>query len=626
LLHLYISEAMQFTDFWIGKIQSDRLPEAIDAAGLIKYLSVYTSDELCFQILFQWQESTLKRNSDWWFPRQDLLKVIHYKINKRGLTDTLRMCLELLDTSEKKNITMAADKVNIQIDILLHGGPTLLISRRDPLGIMIIDFLSNIKSERQRQYWTIFIEHCLNAGENAVPTRRWWNKVKEITAKINADHFIMKLQDWISFAQGYLMATHKEPQPEYADYQIDFLSAINHNMLKAFIWCTAIPDNKVLLDMLESYIPWAYRKCGIAGPLSAKTGTACLYAFTFLPFREAIQRISKFRKIVKHPGTLKSIDKILGKLATEHDIAPYEMEEFIIPDYGLEADGSLRMALGDLTGIYTLQNSGKSVVSWERDGRKLKIMRTHTPATKAFKQLAKEIDNTLLTSIARIERSFLRLRPWTFQHWKTYYLEHPLIRTLTTRLIWNFHSNGTHVAACCLEGQLVDAKGKVMKIAEDAQVTLWHPMMEPAKNVKAWRGFLEGHHISQPFEQVHRQTYTPTADELEDGFYSTRFASHVLNEQRFKTVITQRGWTLNRTAGRGWSYVPHTTLEDWNIRVNLFADRKEEDTVITDVLNFYKEGAPLLLKKVPAVIFSEIIRDVNLFITRAGTAELHNRS
>ena len=101
---------MQFTDFWIGKIQADKLPEALDTAGLIKYLSVYTSDEQCFHIIFQWHETTLKRSNDWWFPKQELLNVIQAKINKKGLTDTLRLCLELLDTSEKRTVTMAADR------------------------------------------------------------------------------------------------------------------------------------------------------------------------------------------------------------------------------------------------------------------------------------------------------------------------------------------------------------------------------------------------------------------------------------------------------------------------------------------------------------------------------------
>jgi hypothetical protein len=617
---------MQFSDFWIGKIQSDKLPEAIDAAGLIKYLSIYTSDEQCFHIIFQWHETTLKRPGDWWFPRHELLKVIQAKINKKGLTDTLRLCLELLDTSEKKSVTAAVDKVNIEIDILLRGGPELLISRRDPLGILIIAFLSNIKSVRQQQYWTAFIKHCLTAGDAAIPNPKWWEKAKELVGRLNADHFIMKLQDWISFSQAQLISAHQEKGRHFSDYHIDFLSPINHNMLKALIWCCAIPDNKVLPDMLESYVPWAYKKKG-TGPLSARTGTACIYAFTFLPCKEALRRIIRFRALIRHAGTLKTVDKILHDVAGEHAIPLHELEEYVVPDFGLDKGGTLRVQAGDLTGIYTLHNTGKSDLYWEKDGQRLKSVRQQqTPAVKALKQLAREIDDTLSGSSARLERSFLRLHPWSYSHWKTYYLEHPLLKILTTRLLWNFQTNGTDITAFYLDGQLVDHKGKAIKVTEDTTVSLWHPINAPVKIVRAWRNFLAAHQVDQPFDQVNRVIYAPTAEELADGFFSSRFAAQVLNSRKFKTVIRQRGWTLRQKAVQNWSYMPHMALTDWDIRVNFFADRQQEDTVVTDMINFYKEGEPLPLRQVPPVVFSEMIRDVSFFVTAAGSTELHNRS
>nr|WP_236059799.1 DUF4132 domain-containing protein [Chitinophaga rhizophila] len=627
LLHLYITEAMQFTDFWIGKIQADNLPEAVDASGLIKYLAVFTSDEQCFHIMFQWHATTLKRTSDWWFPRPELFKLIRAKVIKKGrLTDTLMHCLELLDTSEKKSVTVAEDRVNIQIDILMHGGPEPLVSRRDPLGVLVLEYLSGIRSTRQREYWSAFIEHCLIAGEGSAPTQKWWKRAKELVNRIDPEYFITRLKDWISFCQGQLMAVHAGRRHSFTDYNIEYLSAINHNMLKAFIWCSAIPGNKALLEQLETYASWAYRKKGPNGPLSAKTGTACLYAFTFLPFKEALSRIARFRGVVRNGTTLKSVDRILHDLAQQNDIPLHELEEFIVPDFGVDQQGILRMPFGDITGVYILQDSGKSALSWERDGQQIKVAaRSRNTALKEFRKLTRYIDATLKSSCVRLERSFLRQHPWTYTHWKSCYLEHPLIRKLTVRLIWNFHTNGTQTACFYHDGHFVDYKGKPVNVDADTQVTLWHPMNEPAKTVKAWRTFLSALEVDQPFEQVNRQTYTPTQEELADGFFSSRFACQVLNRQKFRNIISQRGWTLRQHAPNNWSYVPHIALAEWDIRVNFFADRKEEDTVVTDLLNFYREGEPLALEDVPPVIFSEMIRDVSLFVTTAGTTELHNR-
>ncbi|ACU61535.1 hypothetical protein Cpin_4075 [Chitinophaga pinensis DSM 2588] len=627
LLYLYIIEAMQFTDFWIGKIQADNLPEAIDAAGLIKYLSVFTSDEQCFHIIFQWHETTLRRTNDWWFPRQELFKLIQLKVNKKGrLTETLMYCLELLDTSEKKSVTTAEDRVNIQIDLLMHGGPEPLVSRRDPLGILVVEFLSNIRSTRQQEYWTSFVEHCLNAGEGNMPTQKWWNRAKGLVNRIDADYFITRMKDWISFCQGQMMSVHAGRKQSFVDYNISYLSAINHNMLKAFIWCAAIPDNKVLMDLLEAYAPWAYRKKGNAGPLSAKTGTACLYAFTCLPFSEALSRIVRLRGLVRHAATLKSIDRILQALAQKYGVTLHELDEYMVPDFGLDQQGSLRIPVGDLTGVYTLQDSGKSALSWEKDGKTLgKGPAVQSAALRDFKRLVREIDDTLSANAIRLERSFLRQHPWQYSHWKAVYLEHPLMKTLANRLIWRFQTKEQDAIGYCLDGHIVDHQGKLLELMADTQVTLWHPMNEPEKTIKAWRSFLSQHHVDQPFEQVNRQIYTPNNEELADCYYSSRFACHVLNRQQFKQAIIQRGWTLRHKAEHNWSYVPHITLPDWDIRVNFFADTKEEDSVITDLLNFYKDGEPLPLSEVPPVVFSEMIRDIGLFVAKAGRTELHKR-
>ncbi|QHS58738.1 DUF4132 domain-containing protein [Chitinophaga agri] len=618
---------MQFTDFWIGKIQADNLPEAIDAAGLIKYLSVFTSDEQCFHIIYQWHETTLKRTGDWWFPRQELFKLIQSKVNKKGrLTETLMHCLVLLDTSEKKRVTVAEDRVNIQIDIMMHGGPEQLVSRRDALGILVIEFLSNIKSTRQRDYWSSFIDHCLTAGDVNAPHRKWWKRAKELVDRIEPEQFIARLRDWISFCQGQLMSIHSGRKQSFTDYDIDYLSAINHNLLKALIWCSAIPDNKTLLDLLDTYIPWAYKRKGSSGPLSVKTGTACMYAYTFLSFREALTRIARFRGLVRHSATQKSIDKILHGLAQQHEIPPHQLEEYIVPDFGLDQQGMLRVSVGEMTGVYSLQDSGKLALYLEKDGTQLPaVLPATNPALKDFKKLAREIDDTLSASCMRLERSFLRQHPWSYTHWKAFYLDHPLVRNLTTRLIWNFSTNGIQVAGYYYDGNIVDYKGKRLVVSEETQVSLWHPMNGSMKTVKAWRNFLSEHHVAQPFEQVNRVTYTPTPDELTDGYYSSRFACQVLNRDKFRHIISQRGWTLRQKAAHNWSYVPHMALMEWDIRVNFFADKKEEDTVVTDLLNFYREGVPLALCEVPPVVFSEMIRDVSLFVAIAGTTELHNR-
>lgn len=617
---------MQFSDFWIGKIQTDKLPEAIDSAGLLKYLTLYTSDEQCFHIIYQWHETSLKRIHEWWFPRQELLKVIQGKINKKGLSGTLRLCLELLDTSEKKSVTVAADRINIQIDILIHGGPELLISRRDPLGLIIIDFISRIKSVKQKEHWTTFLEHCLSTGDSNTPAPTWWKKAKELTARINHTHFISKLQDWISFAQALLIAGHKE-QEGFTDYHIDFLSAINHNLLKTLIWCIPLANHPPLYSLLDNYIPWAYKRKGATGPLSAKTGTACLYTFTSLPFQEAFNRIVSHRKIVRHAGILKTINNILHDLADKHHISFNELEELIVPDFGLDEKGVWRCQLGDYTAIYTVGLPGVAVLSWEKEGivQQKAPSAKHSIILKEFKQQIGEIDKHLHIQKDKLERAYLRLHPWSYTHWETCYLRHPLLNVLTTKLIWVFSTSAGNTTGCFLNGQIVDYHDNPITISSNTQVTLWHPINTRTTIINAWRNFLHRHQIPAPFEQVNREVYTFHKKELTDEFHSDRFSSLTLNREKFLSILSQRGWLSIQNLKRPWSFLPHLEIKESEIRVNFFVEKKEDGTILTDVINFYKEGQPLLLTDVPPLIYSEIIKDIRLFVTTAGTTEMHNK-
>jgi hypothetical protein len=161
-------------------------------------------------------------------------------------------------------------------------------------------------------------------------------------------------------------------------------------------------------------------------------------------------------------------------------------------------------------------------------------------------------------------------------------------------------------------------------------VSLWHPIFAAVAEVSAWRDYLEAERITQPFKQAHREIYLLTDAERATATYSNRFASHVLRQRQFRVLAKARGWKTELVGPwTGETSAAARELRRFGVRaefwVNGTGDQIETgySYLSTDQVRFYRSGTtePLLLEQVPRLVFSEIMRDVDLFI---GVASVGN--
>ncbi len=155
---------------------------------------------------------------------------------------------------------------------------------------------------------------------------------------------------------------------------------------------------------------------------------------------------------------------------------------------------------------------------------------------------------------------------------------------------------------------------------------LWHPALADAEQVRAWRDALLDARVRQPFKQAFREVYLPTPAELETRDYSNRFAAHVLRAPQAQALMRTRGWTGTTLGYWDGGYDGHVTKEfgdEW--RGQFFFDLIESDAdnetpslASSDQVRFSRrEGrnrALCPLAEVPPLIFSEAMRDVDLFV------------
>jgi hypothetical protein len=367
---------------------------------------------------------------------------------------------------------------------------------------------------------------------------------------------------------------------------------------------------------------------------------------------------------VKFGGAQAAIDKTMIKLAERLGVSREDLEEMSVPAYGMTDVGFLSLDLGGFTAMLTVVDSRSTVVSWIReDGKPQKsipasIKQEFAEDLKEFMAAKKDIEKMLPAQAERLDGLYLRRKQWPFAVWSERYLNHPLVGSLARRLLWNFIHDGRTQAGVWSDGQLVDQDGNPIAIDESTtQVSLWHPLHQDAAVVQAWRAFLESRNIVQPFKQAHREIYLLTPAEEHTRVYSNRFAAHLLRQHQFNALCSARGWKNQLRLMVDSTYPPATCwLPEWDLRAEYWIEGAGSDYredvldsgafryVSTDQVRFYAINAaqvsaqagtgeyrmeranattpePLNLADVDPLMFSEIMRDVDLFV---GVASVGN--
>jgi hypothetical protein len=135
-----------------------------------------------------------------------------------------------------------------------------------------------------------------------------------------------------------------------------------------------------------------------------------------------------------------------------------------------------------------------------------------------------------------------------------------------------------------------------------------------------------GARTTQPFRQLFRELYVPTAAELE-GSRSRRYAGHQVERRRAAGIFTSRGWVADFEAGFGRTF--HTEkITAWCGVLGTFGTPGEvEDTTIEDV-TFTPAGKwhPIEIGEVPKRLFSEVMRDLDLVVSVAHSGSVDPES
>ena len=432
--------------------------------------------------------------------------------------------------------------------------------------------------------------------------------------------------------------------------------------LRGLAWMLSfLPPRPDIARALGALVETSLRRIAGHGPRDPKVANAGVVALSRIDGEAALAELARLATRVTYKGTLKLVDKALEARAEAMGLSRDDIEELAIPAYGLT---ELGRAVREFRGVGTAElvvQSSRVALTWRNGAGKVSksvpaaIRQEHQEELKDLRATVGDIDKMLPALAQRLDRQFAARRTWTYAAWRDRYLNHPLAGTIARRLLWTVDGEACGFA----DGELRTLAGA--PVAGGATVELWHPIGREPAEVLAWRDWLEHHRITQPFKQAHREVYLLTDAERNTGTYSNRFAGHILRQHQFHSLTAIRGWHNKLRIMADATFPPATReLPQWGLRAEFWIKGYGDDAytdiiasgsylrLATDQVRFYPAGAPqnaahdvshhgsgyymlvgrgqepvppVPLTEIPALVLSEVLRDVDLFV---GVASIGN--
>jgi hypothetical protein len=534
----------------------------------------------------------------------------------------------------------------------LQGGPKRLpVQSGEAWANAAVAALESMDASH-RAAWVNLLDHCQKASAGS-PTAKWQKEVDKLIAVVGPNELRCRLLEWLPLID--------QPRPgENQLYGGMVLLDQSLDVLKGLAWCAARFDDRDVARALGQAAVSAYKKLPGLGPRAVKLGNACVWALGAMPGTEGLAQLALLKVKVKFGTAQKGIEKSLTAVAERLGLPRDEIEELAVPTYGLEEVGMRRESMGQFTAELAAHADGSTEIGWRKADGKLQksvpaaVKTEQAEDLKELKAAAKDIEKMLPAQKDRLDNLFLADKTWPLATWRERYLDHPLLGILARRIIWQFTTGSQRRDAIWLDARLVDSQDKPLDLPAETTVRLWHPIGRPIAEVLAWREWLERHQVRQPFKQAHREVYVLTDAERNTRTYSNRFAAHIVKQHQYNALAVIRGWKNKLRLMVDDEYPPTSRdLAHWGLRAefwvegagdNYGTDTNETGTYLylaTDQVRFYRIDAPGLtahasgggyayrglapepvaLADIPPLVFSEIMRDVDLFV---GVASVGN--
>lgn len=349
---------------------------------------------------------------------------------------------------------------------------------------------------------------------------------------------------------------------------------------------------------------------------------ACIAALGELAVDEASSALTRLQSRYRSGDLKKRIAAALDVAAERSGFSPGELIERRVDGAMLDVDHSRTIGNSEVAAELRVTATG-AITTWLSHGTPIRslteqLKEEHPDVVAEVRAAGKALSTAWTAQRLRLEGLFAEGRQWSIPDWTSLYRDHSLVGPMVGDLIWQAQTDGSWSTFLGADHLPVAAE----------TLRLWHPLDARDDEIEHWRDEILRRQIRQPFKQAYREHYVLTPAERESRTSSARFAQHVVRVDQLFALMKGRGWQAKwlGTFGSGWEATPRLVLAEGRYRVGLDLELAHEqgwdDCAITGAAHFDrltgKSWRQVDLDQVPPLVFSEAMRDIDLFVTVAN--------
>jgi hypothetical protein len=492
------------------------------------------------------------------------------------------------------------------------------VSRDDGYGRAVIAFLGPVED------WPAgaqqFLAHCRMSGGTG-PSARWRRRCAQLAAALGDGPGLVR-----HLLELVVSTAPLRYQTEFRPW--DLLADRNSGLIRGLVWAAGVLD--------EPWLP------AVAGPvaerwlrLSAgrsfrwvpvcgdKVPLACFDVLTQAGSDECLRALARIGRATSHRTMLKRLQAALEQAAAARGQSAETLLDHLLPDHGLDPAGQLAVSADGLHGVIGLDDRQGAVLDGPDAAALAKV--------KEVAELLAEVRRTVSTARTSIESLFTGGREWHVEDFLDCYVRHPIMRPLACRTVWAFTPSDGEAACGIPEpgGTTILTPEGPRPIPAPSLVTLLHPATARGPVLDQFRRLVLDAGIRQPVRQLWRETYRPSPAAGDRELYSGRYDGHILRARQLFGLTRRRGWHggfLSDAYDGGGTTMARRDYPAAGLRVSWWLETLEPDRpgphielCQTGRLIFTATGdaamTPIPLADVPAELFSEAMRDLDLFVS-----------
>ena len=287
-----------------------------------------------------------------------------------------------------------------------------------------------------------------------------------------------------------------------------------------------------------------------------------------------------------------------------------EMKEYFVPK-----------KLDDVDVYIKIDDLGQSEIIYKKAGKELKSLPTKLKKDKYIEAI-KEVHKNLKEQYRR-SRKMLEEAMEDGTEFYGYEIENlmtnPVIAPILKSLVFKMENDLGYY----MDKKLKSAKKKSVAVKDDSLLKIAHcfDLFESGEWVTYQKDIFD-RELRQPFKQVFRELYVKTVDE-KGRDKSLRYAGHQVQPAKTVALLKTRRWIIDGQEGLEKVYYKKNIIAKIFALADWFSPADIEAPTLEEVQFFdRKTFKPILIDEVPDLIFTEVMRDIDLVVSVAHIGDV----